>query len=314
MCENCNTEYDIINGYNERFCTKKCSYSYSTKFDDKKETKESMCICCNINININKRTSHKTALCPSCQKKRSRISNIKDQIKNNKTSTKIFKGSKLYCKYCGQEKCSNSEVCKKFRIIPTLIKYFGFNENVIGTLDFYKEYYRIRTLIENEYYDNKLSTIDLCEKYDHDNDRNLGKIMSSLGIKRRTLSDAVKNTLITNKVLLLPSNNIFKHGWHTTWSNNKVYYRSSYELDYCLELDKEKVEYSMESIRIEYWDSQKNTYRIAIPDFYIPSNNTIVEIKSDWTYNKTNMLDRKQEYNKKGFNFKLILEHNEVEL
>ena len=74
------------------------------------------------------------------------------------------------------------------------------------------------------------------------------------------------------------------------------------------------IDYEIESIRVEYWDSQKNSYRVAIPDFYIPSENLIIEIKSEWTYDKINMIDKKREYDKHGFRFKLILEHNEVKL
>lgn len=39
----------------------------------------------------------------------------------------------------------------------------------------------------------------------------------------------------------------------------------------------------METLHIKYFDTQRNEYRCAIPDFYIPSKNEIVEIKSLYT-------------------------------
>ena len=68
----------------------------------------------------------------------------------------------------------------------------------------------------------------------------------------------------------------------------------------------------MESIRIEYYDTLKNKKRIAIPDFYLIDTNTLVEIKSKFSYDPQNMLDKFNEYKKLGYKTKLILEHQEV--
>lgn len=53
--------------------------------------------------------------------------------------------------------------------------------------------------------------------------------------------------------------------------------------------------------------------RVAIPDFYLPESNTIVEIKSDYTYDKQNMDDKIKAYKEHGYKYKLILEKEEVE-
>jgi hypothetical protein len=45
-------------------------------------------------------------------------------------------------------------------------------------------------------------------------------------------------------------------------------------------LDSERVPYEMEFKRILYFDTQKETYRIAIPDFYLSLENRIVELQS----------------------------------
>lgn len=110
------------------------------------------------------------------------------------------------------------------------------------------------------------------------------------------------------------SNNYhYKHGFHITWFGTIVFYRSSYELDYCNQLDNQKIKYDMESMRIKYWDSVQQKERVAIPDFYLPESNTIIEIKSVFTYNKQNMIDRSIQYQNLGYKFKLILEHQEYD-
>lgn len=52
---------------------------------------------------------------------------------------------------------------------------------------------------------------------------------------------------------------------------------------------------------------------MAIPDFYIPSENKIVEIKSDWTYDEQNMKDRIKAYKKHGYTVDVILEHKLIQ-
>lgn len=61
-------------------------------------------------------------------------------------------------------------------------------------------------------------------------------------------------------------------------------------------------------MRIEYYDTQKQKVRISIPDFYIPADNQIIEIKSNYTLDKTNMIDRAKEYIKQGYKFQLVLD------
>lgn len=103
----------------------------------------------------------------------------------------------------------------------------------------------------------------------------------------------------------------FKSGHHTSWEGKLFYYRSSYELDYCNLLDTLKISYEMESLRIRYFNTRKNREAIAIPDFYLKDLNTIVEVKSLFTYNPQDMKDRVKAYKRLGYNFKLILEHKE---
>lgn len=74
----------------------------------------------------------------------------------------------------------------------------------------------------------------------------------------------------------------------------------------------------MQNIWFKYiflnFDTQKQKYRCAIPDFYIPEINTIVEIKGNHTLDIQNMKDKFSAYKQLGYNTKLILENNEVNL
>lgn len=67
----------------------------------------------------------------------------------------------------------------------------------------------------------------------------------------------------------------------------------------------------METLRIRYFNTRKNREAVAIPDFYLKESNTIVEIKSEYTYIQQDMIDRVIAYKQLGYNFKLILEHVE---
>ena len=143
---------------------------------------------------------------------------------------------------------------------------------------------------------------------------NFAFIFKYLDIPKRTLSEAVRLNIKNGKCVSTQINNQrpYKHGWHTTWDNKQVFYRSSYELDYAKELDEQKIEYKMENLRILYWDSQRQIQRVAIPDFYLPKQNKIVEIKSKFTYNEQNMKDKFKFYKEHGYKVKLILEHKEI--
>ena len=308
-CKNCEKQALKYSKYTSGdFCSRECARSYSTKNEIKYE-KQSTCIKCGIEMKVNKRTSK--ILCERCRKENTILIKKNTHINNTSIEEKFVK----VCKYCGCEVCERPDICKKLRIIPSLIKYFGFNKNVLGTKNFYEEYERIKTNLYIDYYDDLLSIPDLMIKYNYKskNPRNFSKIMNSLDIKRRNLSDSNKNTILNGKSNFFDYKNAYRQDWHITWNEKKVFYRSSYELEYCLHLDEQKIDYNMEKIRIQYWDSQMLEYRIAIPDFHIISKNKIVEIKSMWTYNKQNMIDKLKAYKEHGYQFRLILEHTEYD-
>jgi len=82
--------------------------------------------------------------------------------------------------------------------------------------------------------------------------------------------------------------------------NEKLWYQGTYELDF-LEKYYNKYPDIQRGPSIKYG---KRTYH---PDFYIPSLNLIVEIKSSWTLNKKEEEQKRKATIKKGFNYFMIL-------
>lgn len=246
------------------------------------------------------------------------LKNKYDIINSNKTyykhSSNIKNKDNKLCCICGQLECIDENVCKHSKKWFDNLVCFCFNIEKIGTLDVYDEFYKIKKMFYDEYVNNKLSVCEIKEKYGYDwKIERLVHVLKNFDIKLRTYSDAVNNALINGR--LKPNNfyNQYKCGWHETWYGKKVFLRSSYEFDYASKLDDNKIKYDVECFRIKYFDTISKRYRIAIPDFYLNDTNTLVEIKSDYTYNKENMDDKFKEYKKLGFNTKLILEHIEYD-
>lgn len=91
--------------------------------------------------------------------------------KINFNKIKIEKIKKSKCKNCGEIVCKHPEVCYKNQIIPSLIKYFGFDKSVLGTQKVYKEYSRIKEQLFKDYITDELSTVCIQRKYNCLNQR-----------------------------------------------------------------------------------------------------------------------------------------------
>ena len=232
---------------------------------------------------------------------------------NDKKFSSLSASNRI-CLICGDLNCTN-EFCHNGNMtqkIKTLVKYFHFDENVIGTHKVFDEWNRIRDELYDMYINKHMSTIEISKIFNY-NPNNLNNILRYFDINTRSLSEAIKDSYLYNRNITSNSYN-FNCGYHTTWNNKTVYLRSSYELDYAKELDLQKIDYEVETIRLRFFDSQKNVERVTIPDFYIPSSNTIVEIKSNYTLDVQEMKDKVKAYKDNGYNFILILEHKEVDL
>lgn len=301
ICENCGKEHDGSYG-SGRFCSKECAKSFSTK-NESHALKEAKCIDCGKYVMIGKRASFNKCRCEDCRKNHKKSSDIK--------KCKIC--GKLYYKYQGG--CQN-KFCKQHRLsqFNNLIKYFGFDKSKLGTFEVENEFDRIKQNFEYLYNFRNFSLTEIGEIYNYKFPNNLSKIFNYLGIKKRTRIEISKNAILTGRLNIVEIHNQYKSEWHTTWNGKEVYLRSSYEIEYAKELDKQKIDYDVECLRIKYFNTQTNDYRCAIPDFYIPSENMIVEIKSSWTLDEQNMKDRMKAYKELGYNFKLICDHKEINI
>jgi hypothetical protein len=286
-CKKCGNKFIPQKGL-QNYCSLKCRNSHNIRKNETIFIKYVKCISCNCDIIVGKRTNPKKCKCKNCKIK--------------------------YCKMCGAIKgqCKRPELCKKYKLISGLIKYFGFDKNVLGTEKYYEEFERIKNKLIEDYWDNEISIIELSKKYKHDNIGNFSKLLKSIGILSRTIRDGITLSYKNGNRHVQTEHFNYKCGYHNTWNNKQVFYRSSYELDYVIQLDELKIDYEMEKLRILYWDIQKLKQRVAIPDFYLPETNTIVEIKSTYTYNEQNMKDKLKAYKEHGYNFKLILDHKEL--
>lgn len=317
ICENCGKEHDGSYG-SGRFCSKKCARSYSTK-NTTGNFKKAKCIDCNKIIYIGKRASDKKCRCEDCNKKYNLLKQNSLYIqKNINNENIIIKKSETNCNLFNID-CNNCyfkihNICKSKASIKyqlkTLSKYCNLIiEDYDKTVENYLNIkFSIQNMINNGLSENEICKI-LGGSYKKGN-----TIFKILNIQGRNLSKAVQNAWFTGN---LEQGNIYVQyhsGWHTTWNEKEVFLRSSYELDYAKELDEQQIDYDVEFKHIKYWDSQKQEYRCAIPDFYIPKDNMIVEIKSSYTLDKQNMIDRKKAYLDLGYKFKLICDHKELEI
>lgn len=231
---------------------------------------------------------------------------------------RMFFGKKMrikpkVCPICGGTDCESKGICHHTKKFFENLSYFGFDMNCLGTKNVFGECDRIKKILEKEYFENRLSPSDLKKKYNYPKTyENITHILKMLGLKTRTLSTSQINALISRKstlpVLGHESKMCFKQGWHTTWEGKKIFYRSRAELKYAELLDEEKIPYDVESLRIEYYDTEKERNRVAIPDFLLINSNEIVEIKSRVTFKKQNMLDKFKRYKELGYKPKMLYE------
>lgn len=106
----------------------------------------------------------------------------------------------------------------------------------------------------------------------------------------------------------------YKEGWHTTWDKKRVYLRSGNEFKFARKLDKQKIAYEVETLSFYYFDTKKKKICKAFPDFYIPSQNLVVEIKGSHILDLQNIRDRKVRIEAEGYKFELIVDNKTFKL
>lgn len=326
-CQHCGKELDWEHR-NNKYCSSSCATSENNKGVVRnpngnpenlfKYNKEKI-----INRKDKQVTTKENVKIPYISKE-SRLEKRKADYFNNMVNTTYSKYGLVNhinpgcCPICGEYHCKD-EFCKThtFKLLLNLVKHFKFNATVISTKDVKTEFNRIREMVYRLYWEEGLSTVDLGIKFNYSENRIPTNIIKFLDIPLRNRSEAGQNVVASGKSNLFTMNNIrsiFKQELHITWKGERVYLRSSYETQYANKLDELKINYLVESLKIEYFDTLLNKTRIAIPDFYLPDTNEIVEIKSDFTLDIQEMLDKFEAYKNLGYIPKLILEHKEVSL
>ena len=165
-----------------------------------------------------------------------------------------------------------------------------------------------RESLDNLYHTENLSTLEIHKKLNMKcSPSHVANLLKTLGIERRKLDIAGSLAVQEGRTNLpQPLGHLYKTGYHIDTFGNSHFFRSSYELKYYKLLDDLAIAYQTESIKIAYFDSQVNRNRIAIPDILI--DKVIIEIKSDYTYDRTNMVDKFKAYQTAGYELILSLE------
>ncbi len=266
-------------------------------------------------IEVNIRGNNTKSRCSDCKihalnnnpKRRYNLEEIKKSANDSDNSFKIGKCCFLnICKscnfFCKGWYCKRCKVWNQYR---SLFKKLNIDDSNLqhASLESLK-------ILTHEYFVLNHSKPIIMKKYGLMSNT-IFNFFKKHGIELRTLSQSQQNNIF---MYGLSDRNIsgkyqYKTGYHIDWQGSRHYYRSSYELDYYLILDNNKINYTTEKLRFKYFDNTKQKERIAIPDIYNIDENTIIEVKSKYTYDYQEMKDKVQVYKENGYNFKLILDY-----
>ncbi|MBR9692746.1 hypothetical protein GOV07_02320 [Candidatus Woesearchaeota archaeon] len=108
------------------------------------------------------------------------------------------------------------------------------------------------------------------------------------------ISKTLREGILTGRIKLSPS-------WKKVPYKDLIL-RSRWEQEMAEFLDKHNFRWEYETKRLTYWDSDKKTKAITIPDFYIPSLNLIIEVKSNADFKAQKTKDKITGIKKHGFN------------
>ena len=174
------------------------------------------------------------------------------------------------------------------------------------------EFKKVQSMLYTEYHIHGESMLTIMKRFSIPSTRTMDILFRLFDIQSRSFSESQRLALELSRATP-PTNISYQHIYHTTWYGDVVYLRSSYEQEYALALDQSKTKYLVEHMRIKYYDRDKKTYRIAVPDFYLPDSNTIVEVKSSYWLTEQEMKDKSDAYKALGFKFALYLDHKLIE-
>lgn len=276
----------IANKRNPKFCSAKCQHR------SKRTGRIIHCYQCNLPVYCNNtriNNSQHIFCSQSCSAKF-----------NNKKRKKIRP-----CKFCNSTKCYNP-FCKKLNI-PYLKSLYllGLNKQDVGSSIFLQEIEKIKYTLTQLYIHESKTLKEIAHCYSFDYPNRLKRIFLLFEIPLRSREDRGRLSYQSGNHTINTSQNIQYHrGWHTTWDQKKVFLRSSYEFEVARYFDELEIKYLVEPFTVSYnnVNGAKSTY---FPDFYIPSKNLILEVKSLFTVDKNTELKLKA-CKDLGYNTKLL--------
>lgn len=179
--------------------------------------------------------------------------------------------------------------------------------------DALSEYLKIQNLLMTRYHIEQGSMLTIMKEFGIPSSRTMDILFREFEIAARTLSEATTLSIEQERIDPIKNWHSFVHIWHETWDAKKVLLRSTLEKRLAEFYDTRQIRYEVESLRLKYFDPAQNLYRVAIPDFYLPDDNRIVEVKSTYWLDIENMRAKARGYVDLGFKFSLYLDGEFIE-
>lgn len=289
-----------------RFCSRKCSCSYSSRSQDQTKIKSAKCSVCGNLKEINIHRSTRNFVCNDCKYTKKRKHKFKKDSEENLKSQKHNHNNidKRYL-YPDTSILGRFERSKFYLQKSVYLQRIGFD---FENLNWECEFFKIRNLLYIEYYEKKKSGLELSKLFNFKSWEVPAKMLRLFGFnkirshKESSINSYVtgRNNLSTSKEINKRSNYQFKHGWAET-QFGKFYYRSGYELNLINLLSSKNVRFTCNEFKINYLSSIDNLTHVGYPDFYLPDYNLIIETKNKVNFDYVDLSDRYRVIKKKKF-------------
>lgn len=302
-CKECN---NVIEGYGETFCSRSCAAAYTNRSRDR-------LIYENLSSKLKRQYIQNDvhSFKVRAQQARDKKKVEYEKLKSSKIGRPRNEVNERICK-CVH--CKNSFINKVRLKVCLECTQWTRNVPMYKQLGCYEQGMKLTecnakalAILSDLYFNKKYSKPEIKQLVGVDT-HSLFKYFKKNGINLRDLSDAQSNAFENGRSKLPKGHPHYKCGWHTSWQGRIFYYRSSYELKYCIYLDEQRIPYEMEFKKFLYYDTQEQKNRFAVPDFYLPLENRIVEVKGEWTYDPIEMEDKRKVYVGSGYEFSLLME------
>lgn len=225
------------------------------------------------------------------------------------------------CKYCGEKITYNPEKSKLWHTVCRACRPYSkfgklYERLGIQGKSLQEKNQNLANLFKKLYIEEGHSVPWIATKFNLYYE-SIRRFFKENKIQERSISEAIQNSIFRGVRQTIIEDPKYKHGYHTSWEGKRFWYRSSYELEFAQMLDEQRVRYEIESksCRIYYTDPVDSKKHVAVPDFYLPDTNELVEVKSTFTLgNKDTMKARLQAFKDSGYIPKLWLDKKFVDI